>query len=174
MATPARELLLQGRERFLALPLRTRWIAGIGGLIVLLTIVYLLLVEPLLKAHERQLQALASARAMAVQLEQAAAAVRAAGPRNAAAAQAGRGVSLLAAVDQATKQGALGKAPERLQPEGEREVRVWFDDVPFDNLVRWIAELQARYGISVQTLDVEPQSAPGLVDARLSLTRDGG
>lgn len=171
MPASLQELVTQGRERFLALSPRERWIVGVGAAAVTLTILYLAVVEPLLQAHRRQLDALASARAVAVQLESAAAAVRAAGPRSAGAAQAGRGVSLLAAVDQSTKGGSLGKAPERLQPEGEHEVRVWFDDVPFDNLMRWLAELQVRYGIRVQTLDVEAQSATGLVDARLSLTR---
>lgn len=83
----------------------------------------------------------------------------------------GRGMSLLAAIDQSTRGGVLTKPPERMQPEGEREVRVWFDDVPFDSLVRWVALLQTQYGVTVQMLDIEAQPGAGLVDARLSLTR---
>jgi type II secretory pathway component PulM len=39
------------------------------------------------------------------------------------------------------------------------------------SLVRWLGELQLRYGVSVQSLDVESPSGAGVVDARLSLTR---
>jgi general secretion pathway protein M len=169
---PLQPLIVQGRERFLALSARERWIVGVGAVALLLTVVYLLAVEPLLLAHRRQLDALASARAMATQLEAAAAAVASAGPRG-DAAQAGAGMSLLAAVDQSTRQAGPGKAPERLQPEGDHEVKIWFEDVPFDNLVRWLAQLQTSYGVKVQTLDIEAKPGAGLVDARLSLVRGG-
>lgn len=170
MASPIQDAIQQGRERFLALSQRERWIVGGGAVVLLLLAIYVGVVEPLVEAHRQRIEALASARAVAQQLESAAVAVQGARPGS-SAAQTGRSMSLLAAVDQSTKSGSLGKVPERLQPEGDREVKIWFDDVPFDNLVRWLAELQTRYGVSVQNLDIEAQSGAGLVDARLSLTR---
>jgi len=160
----------QARERFLALQPRERWIVSVGAAIVLVTLLYLAVWEPIVDAHRQRVQALESARLLAIRLEQAAAQVQRAGGQRGAAA-AGRGLSLMAAVDQASKQGTLGKSPTRIQPEGDREVRVWFEDVSFDALVRWLAELQTRYGVGVQTLDVEPQSTPGKVNARMSLVR---
>ena len=168
-----RDLLQQGRVRFEALSQRERWIVGGGGIALLLTVIYLSIVEPLANAHRSRLEALDSSRALASRLEAAAVAVSGAA-RKTGAAQQGRNMSLLAAVDQSTKAGSLGKAPERLQPEGDTEVKIWFDDVPFDNLVRWLADLQTRYGIAVQSLDIEAQPSVGLVDARLSLTRNKG
>ena len=174
MANPQlQELLQQGRTRFEALTSRERWIVGGGGIALLITVLYLGIFEPLTNAHRSRLEALDSSRALASRLE--AAAVAASGAaRKTGAAQLGRNMSLLAAVDQSTKTGTLGKAPERLQPEGDREVKIWFDDVPFDNLVRWLAELQTRYGIAVQSLDIEAQPSVGIVDVRLSLTRNNG
>lgn len=162
--------IVQARERFLAQPPRERWMLGVGGVVVLLTLIYLLIWEPVTQAHAARSAALESSRALAVRLEQAAQQVQALRGRNPAAV-AGRGVSLMAAVDQASKQSALGKGPARIQPEGDREVRVWFEDVSFDGLVGWLAELQTRYGVSVQTMDIEPQPAPGRVNVRLSLVR---
>lgn len=166
-----RQWLDQARERFLALQPRERWIVSVGALIVLVTLIYLLVWEPIVDAHRQRVQALESARLLAIRLEQAAAQVQRAGGGPRAGAAAGRGLSLMAAVDQASKQGTLGKSPTRIQPEGDREVRVWFEDVSFDVLVRWLAELQTRYGVGVQTLDIEPQSTPGKVNARMSLVR---
>ena len=55
--------------------------------------------------------------------------------------------------------------------DGETEVKIWFEDVPFDNLARWIGILQSRYGVSVSGAEIERRSSPGLVNARLSLVR---
>lgn len=162
----------QARERFDALQPRERWMLGAGVAALLLTLLYLLVWEPLVQARAQRTAALASSRELALRLEQAAARVQAGAARH-PAAQAGRELSLMAAVDQAGKQGGLGKAPTRIQPEGERSVRVWFEDVSFDALVRWLHELESRYGIGVQTLDVEPQPESGLVNVRLTLTRAG-
>lgn len=84
-----------------------------------------------------------------------------------------RSAALLSVVDQTSRSGTLGKEPTRVQPEGsgEREVKVWFDDVPFDNCLRWLTELQTRYAIQVSSAEIEQGSAPGLVNARFSLSR---
>ena len=83
----------------------------------------------------------------------------------------GAGQSLLAVVDQSRKASALTKPPSRLQPEGDGVVRIWLEDVPFDALLRWLADLQLRYGVRVDTADIERESAPGLVNARVTLMR---
>ena len=164
-----RQGLERARERFLALQPRERWILSAGAVVLLITLLYLVVWEPVVKSHRERVEALESSRLLAIRLEQAAAQVQGAGGQRGAAA--GRGLSLMAAVDQASKQGTLGRSPTRIQPEGDREVRVWFEDVSFDALVRWMAELQGNYGVGVQTLDIEPQSTPGKVNARLSLVR---
>lgn len=160
----------EARSRYIKLAPRERVIVVVGSIVVLLTVIYLGVIEPVVNAHRNRIAALASSRAQATQLEIAAAAVASAGPKS-GASQAGRGMSLLAAIDQSTRGGALTKAPASLQPEGDHEVKVRFEEVPFDSLVRWLAELQTRYGVSVQTLDVEAQSGTGLVNVRLSLNR---
>ena len=166
----ARQALTQARERFLALQMRERVMVIVGGTVVLITLLYLLIWEPVVNAHASRTAALDASRTLAIKLEVAAQQVQVLRGRN-PAATAGRSMSLMSAVDQASKQGSLGKGPSRIQPEGDREVRVWFEDVSFDAMVRWLADLQSRYGVSVQTLDVEPQAAPGRVNVRLSLVR---
>ncbi|MDB5968071.1 MAG: type secretion system protein [Hydrocarboniphaga sp.] len=160
----------EARSRYIKLAPRERVIVVVGSIVVLLTALYLGVIEPVANAHGSRVAALASSRALAAQLETAAAAVAAAGPKS-GAAQVGRGMSLLAAIDQSTRNGTLAKPPASLQPEGDHEVKVRFEEVPFDSLVRWLAELQAKYGVSVQALDVEAQSGTGLVNVRMSLTR---
>ncbi len=169
--TRMRQSFDRARERFLALQPRERWILSGGATVLLLTVLYLAVWEPVVDSHRQRVEALESSRLLAIRLEQAAAQVQRSGGQRGGAGNAGRSLSLMAAVDQASKQGTLGRSPTRIQPEGDREVRVWFEDVSFDALVPWLADLQVRYGVGVQTLDIEPQATPGKVNARMSLVR---
>lgn len=159
------------RARYAQLNARERRIVVVGGVLGLLILIYAGIWSPLAGARGQRVEALAKARAIAQQLELAAALARQSPAAARSTPNLAQNQSLLAAVDQAARSGTLGKAPERLQPEGDREVRVWLEDVPFEALVRWLGELRLRYGITPQSLDVERAEAPGLVSARLSLVR---
>jgi general secretion pathway protein M len=50
-------------------------------------------------------------------------------------------------------------------------VKVWVEEVPFDSLLRWMQELEQRYGIRTQTAEIEKQATPGMVSAQLTLGR---
>jgi general secretion pathway protein M len=146
---------------------RERRVLGAGGLVLALILLYLVVWEPLTAARQQRQVELQAARALAVQLEQLATAA----PRAAAGPVAGAGQSLLAIVDQSRKASAIDKPPSRLQPEGDDTVRIWLEDVPFEALVRWLGDLHGRYGVRVDSADIDRESGPGLVSARLTLVR---
>ncbi|MDP9139203.1 MAG: type II secretion system protein M [Pseudomonadota bacterium] len=150
-----------------ALAPRERVMVLLCAAIVMLTLVYVAGWKPLVDAHHRREAALERARGIATRIEQAAAQIKAAGPTRAIDSS----TSLLAAVDQTSRSATLGKAPARVQPEGEKEVKVWIDDVPFDNLLRWLQELEQKYGISTSSAEIERSSAPGVVNVRVTLVR---
>lgn len=149
---------------------REQRVLAAGAVVAGLALLYLVVYEPLAKAERERALALDDARALAMTLETLAAEVqrqRGAG----GGAPLGANQSLLAIVDQSRRASALTKPPSRLQPEGDAIVRIWLEDVPFDALVRWLADLQLRYGVRVDTADIERESGPGLVNARVTLTR---
>jgi general secretion pathway protein M len=148
---------------------RERLILGAGGMMLVIALFFLAVWEPLHQARQRGELALEQSRKMATRLEAIASEVeRARGAGGAAAAN--RSLSLLAAVDKASKLPDLGKAPSRIQPEGEKEVKVWFDEVPFDALMQWMQVLQTQYGLNVSAAEIERKNE-GLVSVRLSLVR---
>lgn len=154
-------LRLAPRERVLVL---------LAAAAVTMTLFFLLVWEPLAQAHHRRADELQAARALAERLEVIGSEVQR--NRRSGGAQApDLSTSLLAAVDLSARAGTLSKPPSRIQPEGEREVRVWLEAVSFDSLLRWLGEIETRYGIQVQTADIERVERPGLVDARLTLVR---
>ncbi len=160
--------LLQLQSRFDALAPRERLLVALAAVVVFITLLYLLIWEPLVKAHSSRAEALDTARALATRIETAAALSQ----RGTPGAGVDRATSLLAAVDQTSRSPVLGKAPSRLQPEGDREVKVWIEEVAFDNLLRWLAELESRYGIGASSAEIERGTAPGAVSARLTLVRN--
>lgn len=164
------DALARAQSRFRALTRREQWAVAICAVVVGALILYAGIYQPITRAHDARAESLAQARRLAERLQMAAAQKQNAPHQT----PIQRGGSLLSVVDQTIRQSALGKAPDRVQPEGDTEVRVWLQGVPFDAMVRWLGELQSRYGVSVQTLDVERSGdAAGAVDARISLTRTG-
>ncbi|MDE2150262.1 MAG: type II secretion system protein M [Gammaproteobacteria bacterium] len=160
---------LAARARFAGLAAREQKVLAAGAAIVALALLYFALWLPAESARQRQAQSLADARALSMQL--AALAPAAERARGSGLGTASNGVSLLAAVDQATRDGSLPKPPTRLQPDGDTRVRLWFEDVPFDALLQWLQRLQQRQGIRVDSAEFDRKPTSGLADARLSLVR---
>lgn len=161
-----KQALSRLQQLFNGLEERERLMVSIGALIVGITLLYLIVWEPMAKAHLRREADLAAARQLATRIELLAGQVRS-NPGSGAS----RGLSLLAAVDQASKSGVLNRPLTRIQPEGDAEVKVWLEAISFESLVRWIAQMQMRDGIVVRSAQIERDVTPGTVSAQLSLIR---
>ncbi len=158
------------RARYESLQPREQLMVGFAAGAIALAFVYAAIWQPFAHARSRHAQELQDARAVATTLAVAESEVLS-GARPGSSAIVGSEVSLLSAVDQAAKSGALTKPPSRLQPDGEKQARVWIEDVQFDALMRWMFELQNNYGLRIDVADIERQPTPGLVNARLSVAR---
>ncbi|HYW93905.1 MAG TPA: type II secretion system protein M [Gammaproteobacteria bacterium] len=64
----------------------------------------------------------------------------------------------------------LGGALTRVQPQGDKRLRVWFKQAAFNDLLEWLQKMQAQ-GISVAEVSINRRNQPGLVDARITLER---
>jgi general secretion pathway protein M len=161
-----KQYLEQFRVWWAARQARERQILVAGAVIAAFAILYLAIWEPVARAQRKAELALRESRAVANRLETIAVEVE----HTRGAGGANRTLPLLTAVDQATHRPELGKEPSRVQPEGDKEVKVWIDDVPFDALVTWIQMLQTQYAIVVGSAELE-RKGEGVVSARLSLVR---
>ena len=81
------------------------------------------------------------------------------------------GQQILNQVSRTTRQFDI--KPTRLQPEGSDGVSVWFDDVAFNDLMRWL-DSQSRSGISVKQMSVDREESAGTVNARVVLSGKSG
>ena len=77
------------------------------------------------------------------------------------------GKSLLTTVDSTAKSSRLGTALKRVQPDGEKRVRVWMEQANFDDVISWLVQLDTRHGVNIESSVFEMKQESGRVDARL-------
>ncbi|MGA1189190.1 MAG: type II secretion system protein GspM, partial [Pseudomonadales bacterium] len=64
-----------------------------------------------------------------------------------------------------------GLNPNRLQPEGEDTVSLWFDEVPFAEVMRLLEKAAQIPGLQIQQLVIDRSDKPGTVRARVVISR---
>ena len=77
--------------------------------------------------------------------------------------------SLLSLVSSSAQEQGIN--PNRLQPEGENAVSLWFDDVPFSNVMQLLERMGSVPGLAVQQLVIDGSEEPGRVRARIVMTQ---
>jgi general secretion pathway protein M len=94
-------------------------------------------------------------------------------PQVMAAAAAGGGAdsgeSLVVLVDRTARESGIGAAIRDQSPAGETGLQLRLEGASFDVLVAWLASLQQQYGVTVEAAIIGATSAPGLVNANLTL-----
>lgn len=73
-------------------------------------------------------------------------------------------------VDRVGREAGLGSALRGTQPNGNG-VRVQLEAAPFDTLVTWLATLDERYGLAIESITVDRTAQPGAVNASITFTQ---
>ena len=58
---------------------------------------------------------------------------------------------------------------QRYEPEGKEKLRVWLEDASFNNMVRWLHQLESQNGITVASISMDSENDPGLISAKIVL-----
>jgi general secretion pathway protein M len=77
------------------------------------------------------------------------------------------GDSVLTIANQSAR--TLGLSFKRYEPNGERGVNLWLEQVPFDQVVRWLELLERDYGVTAVDFSASRRDEAGMVDVRLNL-----
>jgi general secretion pathway protein M len=73
-------------------------------------------------------------------------------------------------VDKAGRAAGLTDALRGTQPNGNG-VRVQLEGAPFDTVVTWLATLDQRYGLAIESISVDRTVKPGLINASITFTQ---
>lgn len=66
---------------------------------------------------------------------------------------------------------SMGVTVKRFEPESDDKLRIWLEKVPFDKAVRWLHQLESRYGVQIANASVDAERVEGLVTAKLVLQK---
>lgn len=50
----------------------------------------------------------------------------------------------------------------RVQEKGDNEIQVWFDNVAFNDFIRWVAALNQQYQVKVSSVNIRTRDRDGL------------
>ena len=56
-----------------------------------------------------------------------------------------------------------------MDSSGNNGLRLRFDEVPFDNALKWLHEMEVTQGLQIQDLAVSPTNNPGMVSVNLRM-----
>jgi general secretion pathway protein M len=73
-------------------------------------------------------------------------------------------------VDRVGREAGLGSALRGTQPSGTG-VRVQLEAAPFDTLITWLATLEQRYGLAIESISVDRAAKPGVVNANITFAQ---
>jgi general secretion pathway protein M len=77
------------------------------------------------------------------------------------------GDSVMSIINQSAR--PLGLNFKRYEPSGERGVNLWLEQVPFDQVVRWLELLERDFGVIAVDFSATKRDEAGMVDVRLNL-----
>jgi general secretion pathway protein M len=139
--------------------------AGLGGLFLIYAVAW----RPMVQESERLRQVNAQQRSDLAWMRSAAREVELL--RRNAPHKAGRASgSLLGTVDALARQAQVKDRIRRIQPDGDRMVRVEMDAVDFNRLIGWLGRLTSQ-GIETSSLSLTRVEGTHEVEARLTLER---
>jgi general secretion pathway protein M len=156
------------RQWFERLAPRERVLVSLAGGLLLIAVVVMIGIRPLATGLRTAGLQLADKRAVLTDIERVAARF---GPQSGAATTRPTGESLVVLVDRTTRSRGLGPYLKRNEPDGNDSIRLRFENVPFDELIGWLADLQATQGIGVVSANADPAQDAGRVNANLQLSR---
>jgi len=157
------ELLAKLKARYDSLQQREQRVVAGGALILAVLILVLGVLLPLHSAVSDAVKRADSRRADYAWMQVNAAEVQS----GSGAVYNSTGEAPMVVVDRVGREAGLGSALKGTQPSGSG-VRVQLESAPFDALVSWLATLDQRYGLAIDSITVDRAARPGIVNANIT------
>ncbi len=154
---------LQQRERQLVLA---------ASVVVLITLLYLAIWEPIHKGLSDETQRYQSQIDILDWMQSAATEVRALNATGATRRVTSTSQPVTLVVEQSAATAGLKPYIRKLESTSDKGARITIDEASFDQMLLWLNTLQMQYGIGVSSANIDRGEKPGAVNARLTLSRD--
>jgi general secretion pathway protein M len=145
---------------------REQRVVAVGGMAVAVLFLVLGILMPLQSAVSSAVRRNETKRQDLAWMQVNAPEIRAAGGQ----VPADTGEAPVVLVDRVAREAGLASALRGTQPSGTG-VRVQLEAAPFDTLVSWLATLDERHGLAIETITVDRTAQPGMVNASITFTQ---
>ena len=135
---------------FESLAPREQRMVAVGGVLVVVMLVWGLVLAPLSSATASARDRVESKRSLLAYIQSAAG-------------------ELAGIADVPVEPDLSGQSLTRNQPMGEDGIRVRLEDAQFDSLAAWLGDIHARSGMAIESASFDKSQAPGRVNASLVL-----
>jgi general secretion pathway protein M len=149
------------------LTLRDRQALLVGMIILIPTLFYFIWLEPFIESHQQLKNRILVEQANLTWMQQAAAEIQ----NLRAMSSTAPPVPLITLINISIARSSLNTIDKHLDSKNEQEVRIRFEEVPFTQLVQWLAQLYRQHQIQVTAISIERQQRPDTVKTQITLYR---
>ena len=157
------------KQWFLSLTQRERIFVQAAASVLVVFIAYLLIIEPISSTYKQNKKNVTSSMETLQWMRMAAQEVKKLSDGRAVKGGSKGKQFIISTVDRSAKSAGLASVMKRIQPESDAGVRVWFENAPFDELIKWLSILESKHGLSVNEINIEKTESTGLVNVRVFL-----
>ena len=165
------EQLQQLKQWFNALPSKEQLMVSGTGILIAVTLFYLIIWEPIQVGLKTEQQKQQAQQEILLWMQQAAAEVqtlRAAGGRS-TVRDSNKPTTLV--IEQAINNAGLKTSASKIESSGNNGARVVLNDASFNQVLVWLNTMAKHNGIQIASANIERADNPGRVNARLTFER---
>ena len=163
--------LEQLKQWYRALPVKEQWMVSGTSALIVITLFYLLVWEPLHLGLEQEQQKQQSQKEIMLWMQQAATEVQSLRRAGGGKTIRDRNKPTTLVIEQAINNAGLKPSVKKIESSGSNGARVTLNEASFNQIVVWLNTLSTHNGIQVVSANMERSDKPGRVDARLTFDR---
>jgi len=165
------EQLQQLKQWFYSLPTKEQWLVSGTGVLIMLTLFYLVIWEPVHVSLDTERQKQQTQKEILIWMQQAAAeaeSLKASGIKS-SIRDKDKPVTLV--IEQTIQNAGLKPSVTKIESSGSDGARVTLNEASFNQILVWLNTIATYNGIQVTSANIERASTPGRANARLTLDR---
>jgi general secretion pathway protein M len=160
------------RNWYDSLPGRERLMVSGASVVVVITLFYLIVWEPIYKGLDEEISKQATQQEIISWMRQAAGEVRTLRASGASNKRSNSNAPVTLTLEQTAASSGIKSKLSKLESSGKNSARARLDNVAFNQMMLWINTVEQSYGIIASSVTIENTDKPGIVNARLSFSRD--
>jgi general secretion pathway protein M len=165
------EQLQQLKQWYASLPQKERWMVSGTGILILATLFYLIVWEPVHIGLQVEQQKKQSQTEILLWMQQAASEVKSLNASGTSSTIRDQNKPTTLVIEQAINNSGLKASLSKLESSGSNSARVILNEAPFNQILIWLNTLATYNGIQVVSANIERSGTQGKVNARLTFER---